>query len=1108
MLTDAQREALKAWLRRGRAATLAGIPRRAPGRTDLPLSYGQEQLWFLDRFAPGLAAYNIPNALELSGPLDVAALGRALDALAARHEALRTRLTPSADGHQVQMISPPEPVPVEPVDISALAADKRQARLREIIDTAAMRPFSLAEGPLLRAWLIQLADREHVLLLVVHHAVFDGWSAGLLTRELAALYGQEAAGVPAGLAELPVQFADYALWERDRLAGGTLAELQEYWRQALQGFQTIQFPADRPRPLVDSFEGARVQRTTDPGLLRDLREISRQHGTTLFVTLLAGLYALLQRYTGQSDLVVGTVSANRTRPELAALIGFLVNTLPVRCDLSGDPAFTELLARVREATTGAYAHQELPFGKLVETLQVKRDASRSPVYQVAFVFAERDVAPARGADVDFVLTDLAVGIDASKFDLDILAEARRDGLWLEATYTPALFDAGTVERLLANFETLLRGAAAGPSEPLSRLPVLTAAERHQELRGWNDTAARFPVECVHHGFEAQVARTPDAVAAEFEGDEASYARLDAEANRIARRLREAGVGPEVLVGVCMRASVRRLAALLGIWKAGGGYVPLDPGLPAGRLSFMVADTGMPVLLTDDASAGHVPPGISAAVMSIDAGLADGGQGDGGHAERAGDEAGLVDGGAIPANVAYVIYTSGSTGEPKGVVLEHRQVSNFLHGQIGYLRAGPQDRVLAFHSLSFDPSVQDMFLPLLCGARVVLASDQTLHSPPRLAALIRDRRLTLALLNPPVLSLLGHGPFPDLRVLSSGGEELPAELARRWLQHGIRCTNEYGPTETTVTAISMDMDSGTPMPPPIGRPMPNYQAYVLDAHLNPVPTGVIGELHIGGDSVARGYLNRPGLTARQFVADPFAARPGARLYKTGDLVRRRGDGTLVFLGRADGQVKIRGLRVELGEIEAALTAHPAVAQAAVTMVTDPAGDQQLAGYLRLHAGIEATAGELREHLASRLPGYLIPGYLIFVAEFPLTTSSKIDWSALPAPQPGSDAAAAVAPATLIETVLVNMYAVVLGHDRVGATDSFFDIGGSSLKVMRLITMLQDDLAVDIDVPTVFLAPTPRQLAGLLRDQHGLEDADLGADGLDGLVQLTEQSADPG
>ncbi len=1107
MLTESQRAALAARIKRGReGAAPGGIPRRPAGLAELPLSYGQEQLWFIDRLAPGLPTYNIPFAVRLSGPLDGGALGRALGQLTARHEPLRTRLAAGADGRPVQIIDPPPTSPsplsarLELVDLTGLEPERQSAAVRGYLDTEAVRPFQLADGPLLRTWLLRLANDHHVLIVVVHHTVFDGWSAGVFVRELAALYAAEATGEPAGLPELPVQYADYALWERDQLQGAALAELEAYWRDAMSGFATVQFPTDRPRGVLDTFNGASEQATADPGLLTGLRELSRREGTTLFVVLMATLQAVLSRCTGQTDLVIGTASANRIRKELAPLIGFLVNTLPLRADLSGDPPFTELLARTTAATTGTYAHQDLPFGKLVETLQVERDPSRAPVFQIAMTYLERDDTPLRAAGIDFVTSgaELLANFSAAKFDLDFGAEASSDGLYLNCSYKTALFDAATVSRLLGNWVVLMRGVVASPAARLSELPVLTEQERRNELEVWNDTAMELPVACVHEAFEAQAARTPAAPAAQFGDQQWSYADLNQRANRVARRLRALGVGPETLVGLCLRTSLDRLAALLGIWKAGGGYVPLDPGLPPERLSFMIADTQMPVLITDAASAPVVPAAPGLTVLSLDAERAAIDAMDGTNLAGHGtDETGGPDpaSGADVTNVAYVIYTSGSTGEPKGVVVEHRQAVNFLQGMIREWQIGPSSAVLQFAAFTFDVSVSDMFLPLLAGGKVVLASAETLHSPPRLAALIRDAGVTFACLPPAVLSLLADEQFPGLRTLLSAGSELSTELFQAWLRDGLDLYNGYGPTEAAIGATFMRMDAGTQLPPPIGRPKPNYQVYVLDSYLNPVPVGVVGELHIGGAGVARGYLSRPELTRERFIPDPFGTDRGARLYKTGDLVRRRADGTIVFVGRIDDQVKIRGLRVELGEIETAMLAYSGVAQAVVTVVTDPAGEQQLAGYLRPLPGVVPDLPGLRQHLAYSLPAYMVPVFLTVVDEFPLTTNGKIDKAALPEPQAPVATPGQVAPVTLIEAVVADSFVRLLGLDQVGATDSFFDLGGNSLQAMRLISMIDDELGVDIGAVAVFLARTPRQLAALLRDKHGLEDADLDAEGGD-------------
>lgn len=1102
MLTDSQRDALLARLRQSRSGAFGSgapgqIPSRRAGLTELPLSYAQEQVWFMDRFAPGLPNYNIPYAIRVRGPLDPGALKLALLGLTERHEALRTRLVPidiAADGHgAMQVIDPPTPVALATEDLAWLEPAKRDARVREFIRAEAMRPFDLAAGPLLRCSLVRLAANEHLLVVVVHHVIFDGWSGRVFVRDLAALYESSVTKEPARLAELPVQPADHAVWERERIQGRLLAELAAYWRRALDGFETLQFPTDRPRPVVDSFAGALAERTTGTALLAGLRELARREGTTLFCTVLAALLALLNRYTGQTDLVVGTVSANRGRPELTPMIGFLVNTLPIRCDVSGDPPFTDLLARVKETFIAAVAHAELPFGTLIDTLKIARDASRAPVFQITLTYAEPDETPVTAADVDFTCTDLVRGIDAAKSDLTFAAEARRDGLWIECSFKTALFDAATVERLLGHLETLLRGAVADPGARLSELPLLTGAESRAELMDWNDTAGPVPPGCVHERFEDQVSRTPAAVAAEYEGERLSYAELNRWANQIARRLRSLGVGPEVLTGVCMQTGLRRLAALLGVWKAGGGYVPLDPGLPAERLSFMIADTGMTVILADDASADSVPEAAPVTVVGVDAewdhltGLV-------------GDNPSGT--GVTPQNAAYVIYTSGSTGQPKGVVIEHRHAVNSLHGMTGQWRIRPGDAMLQFASLAFDASVEDTFMPLLAGARVVLAPTQTLHSPSRLAGLLLDSRIGLVSLTPAVLDLLPAGEYPDLRALMAGGDELPAEVARRWIRPGLRLVNAYGPTETTVNATYAELDAATLMPPPIGFPArPNYRAYVLDPHLNPVPRGVTGELHIGGASVARGYLNRPGLTSQRFIPDPF--NPGQRLYKTGDLVRRRPDGTLEFAGRIDSQVKIRGFRIELGEIEAKLASHPAVAQAVATVVTSPAGEREIAAYLRPVRDRQLDRAAVRAHVARTLPAAMIPAHLITVETFPLSASGKIDKKRLPAPVREQSLGQEL-PATPMESALAGLYAAVLGPAGLGVTDSFFDLGGTSLTAMRLVHMIGRETGVDLGVIEVFLHPSVRGLAASI-DAVKSGTARQAASGP--VVELTKGAAGP-
>ncbi len=1044
-----------------------------------PLSFSQEQLWFIDEFHHGLPAHNVPGIAWLHGELDVAALTRALGALIARHEPLRTRLVAGADGYPVRLIDPPGPVPsLELISCSGLPEQEAARRLRELADDEALRPFHLADDHPLRTRLVRLAADSHALVLVAHQTAVDERSLRVLVADLAALYG----GAAAELAPLPGRFAEHAEREREYLRGPALDGLADYWRSTLAGFEVSRFPADRPRPLLADHSGAIEEAFADAELLSRLRELSRDAGTTVGVTLLAALFVLLHRHTGQADLILGLAHD----PELAGTVGFLENMLPVRVDASGDPGFGEFLNRVREAADGARAH-DLPFARVVDALDIERDPGRFPVFQTAFRYTE-PVPPTSAGGVTFRYE--RAPLRASRYDVCLVTEPGPGGLRLEASYTPALYDAATVRRLLAHYEVLLRGVASRPAARLSELPMLTDAELHAELVEWNDTDTDLPVQCVHEGIQERVAAAPAAAAAEFAGAQISYAELNQQANQIARRLRSLGVGPEVLVGVCMGTGPRRLAALLGVWKAGGGYVPLDPGLPAERLSFMIADTGMRVVLTDDASADRIPSGNA---VSLDAAW---------DQLRLLDNSDLHDTGVTPGSVAYVIYTSGSTGQPKGVVVEHGQVIHFLHGMARHWRIGPGSAVLQFAAFTFDVSVMDMFMPLLGGAKVVLAAPETLHSPPRLAALIRDAHITFACLPPTVLNLLIGQDFPELRTLLSSGEELSSELLKAWLHIGAEIYNGYGPTECSIGSVFMKLEPSTPLPPPIGLPKPNYRAYVLDPQLNPVPVGVTGELHIGGPGVSRGYLNRPDLTRERFIPDPF--RPGGRLYKTGDLVRRRPDGTLVFAGRIDNQVKIRGLRVEPGEIETTLAGHADVAQAVVTVVPDQAGVPQLAGYLRPADGASIDVADIRQHLARSLPAYMVPTYLITLAELPLTAHGKINKAALPSPLSGVGSGDLVPPRTALEVALTDLYATVLGVERVGVTDSFFEAGGNSLQAMRLITELRAALAVDLDITAVFLTPTPRQLAEVLRDQHGFADSDLGPDGVEGLDRYLQDN----
>jgi amino acid adenylation domain-containing protein len=1090
-LSAEQQKALTTRFGKGRSGNSTAIPRRGPAVTELPLSFAQEQLWFIDQFHR-LPTYNIPSILRFSGELDVAALRNVFTALVQRHETLRTRLVTNAEGRPIQIIDPPAPMELAQLDLSD--DPDPQARLTQLAEARALETFDLANGPLLRAQLVRLSATDHAVVLSIHHTIFDGWSFEVLLREVAALYDQEVTGIPAALPELPIQFADYALWEKQRLRGPALDELLEYWRGRLDGFETVQMPTDRPRPGAADHDGRIAKVDLGSDTLSKLRLMASRQGTTPFVVLLTTLQVLMHRYTGQSDIMVGIPSANRVRSELAPLIGFLSNTLPIRTDFSDGSTFEELLRQVRDTTAEAYAHQDLPFAMLVDLLRVERDTSRAPIFQVGFRYGEA-AQPIQLSGVSLELQP--VDLKAAKFDLDFFAEARDGVLSVEVSYPPSLYDPATVQRLLGHFGIVLEAAVADPTQRVSHLPLLTDAELYDELYRWNDTAADFAISSIHERFEQAVQQYPDGIAGRLlsgseELESVSYAELNAHANRIARRLVEQGVGEEVLVGVCMQPSVRRLAVLLGIMKAGGGYVPLDPELPGDRLSFMIHDTAMPIIVSDAVSEPGLPI-TGSTVISLDTEWPAIMQLESDNLDRQ----------VSPANVAYVIYTSGSTGQPKGVVVEHRHALNFLLGMIEHWKIGLNERVLQFASLNFDVSVMDMFMALCSGATVIMADRPTLMSPPRLGDLLRSEQVTFACLPPAVVNLLTGQEFPDLRILLSAGEELSSELVKAWLRPGLHFYNGYGPTEAAIGATFGEMD-GTIFPPPIGRPKPNYQVYVLDQYLNPLPVGVTGELHIGGAGVTRGYLNRPELTAEKFIDDPFREVEGARLYRTGDLVKRLPDGNIVFVGRMDGQVKIRGLRVELGEIESAMSGFPGVLQSVVTVISDPAGQKQLVGYVRIDPAVSQvfSVADLRVALAQRLPAYMVPPSLLVLEQFPLTSNGKVDKAALPDPEavnPNSH----VEPKTLIETLVVDMYASLLKLDSVGIEDGFFDVGGSSLQAMQMVTRLRNDLAVDVDVTAIFLAPTPKQLATLLREKYGLEDVELDEQGLDGLIEQEPQ-----
>ncbi|MGW4690524.1 amino acid adenylation domain-containing protein, partial [Streptomyces sp. NPDC004244] len=1024
----------------GLAARLDGAGTARPALTArprperVPLSFAQRRLWFLNRMDGPSATYNMPFALSLTGVLDRSALHAALADVVARHESLRTVFRETGGvPHQV-VLSASQAHPMLPV------VELDESRLAERLAEPARRGFDLAAEPPVRAELYALAPDRHVLLVVVHHIAADGWSMGPLTSDLAAAYAARCRGEEPQWSPLPVQYADYALWQRD-LLGDTddpdslFARQLAYWKDELSGLpQQLQLPADRPRPPVASQQGGQVGVRLDAELHRALRDLATAHGASMFMVLQAGLAALLTRLGAGTDIPIGSPIAGRTDQALDELVGFFVNTLVLRTDTSGDPDFAELLGRVRQKALTAYDHQDVPFEYLVGVVNPARSLAHHPLFQIML-----GLQNAPGGDFDLPGLDVAaypVAAGTARFDLGVsLAERFGSdgspvGIVGAVEYATDLFDRSTVEALLARWARLLAAVAAAPDLPISGIDLLSARERSELLPAVDGAVAPVSLPAL---FAAQVAATPDAVALVSGDTELTYAELDARANRFAHALTARGVGPELVVAVALPRSVESVVAVLGVLKAGAAYLPVDPAYPRARIDFMLGDA-RPAVVVDD-------PALVAA---------------GGFPEV--DPAVVVDSG----HPAYVIYTSGSTGRPKGVVVSHMGVSGLVAAQIERLGVAPGSRVLQFASPSFDASFWDLCSALLTGAALVLAPAE---SP--LEALT-DRRLgvTHVTLPPSALAAVESAEL-TATTLVVAGEACTPELVARWAP-GRRMINAYGPTETTVCATMSDPLSPGSGVPPIGRPVAGFRVYVLDERLRIVPPGVVGELYVAGAGLARSYLNRPGLTAGRFVACPFGPA-GARMYRTGDLVRRRVDGELEYVGRADDQVKVRGFRIELGEIEAALAAHPGIAQAAVVARADRPGDKRLVAYLVPAPGSAPEAGELSERLRRELPEYMVPSALVTLDALPLTVNGKLDRAALPAPDYGAPGAGR-GPRTPQEQLLCGLFAEVLGLEQVHIDDSFFDLGGHSLLAARLASRVRETLGAELGLRMLFEAPT--------------------------------------
>ncbi|HEX2268324.1 MAG TPA: amino acid adenylation domain-containing protein, partial [Pyrinomonadaceae bacterium] len=1045
-----------------------------PEPEDLPLesksvivmSSGQERLWFLDQLEPGRTFYNLPYAIAIDGRLNVTALERSLKEVLRRHEVLRGIFS-NVDGHAICTIDRSATLNLPVVDLRELPGAADQQLKAEV-----RRPFDLSRGPLLRVNLLWVEDEKHILLLTMHHIVADRWSIQVLVRELATLYQAYSQNQPSPLPELPIQYADYALWQRQWLQSDEFAEHLSYWKQQLkEPAQVLQLPVDHPRPPVQSFESAHETLFLSREVTEALRQLSRSEGVTLFMLLTAAFQTLLHRYSQQQQISIGTPVAGRTRTETEPLIGFFVNTLVLRTDFGGDPSFAQLLQRVKRVALGAYAHQEVPFEKLVEELEVERSLSHTPLFQVMFAMQNMNMPALRLPELKLELLEADSG--SVPFDLMFFMTDTGETLVGQLQYSTDLFEAPTISRMIEHFERLLRSIVAEPQQRVSRLTLLSDAERQQLLVEWNQSERAYDSrQCVHELIAAQAARQPDLIGVSCGDEQLSYGELNEQANQVAHYLRELGVGPETIVGVCLERSTRLMVTLLGILKAGGAYLPLDPEYPAERLSYMIADAVAAVLITERQ---WQPQFSELAVRQLL--LAEEWEAIE-RCERHDPESGVT-----PENLAYVIYTSGSTGQPKGVMVSHGNLLNFLLSMREQPGLEAKDLLVAVTTFSFDIAGLELWLPLLVGGRLWLAEGWRAADPVALRELLASTQATVMQATPVSWRMLldaGWRARPEFKVLC-GGEALSGKLASELLSQSGRVWNLYGPTETTIWSTQQAVgelagELAELSVAPLGRPLANTQVYVLDQAGEVLPAGVAGELYLGGAGVARGYLGRAALTAEKFVPDAYGAG-GGRLYRTGDLVRWTSRGQLEYLGRADEQVKIRGFRIELGEIEAVLRQHEQVAECVV--VRGASEQAQLVAYvLPADASTPFAMEELRSYLGQHLPEYMVPNLIVKVAEIPRTANGKVDRRSLPAPETllHAQLVHAYEPAeTVTEEVVAGVWSQILHLDRVGRHDNFFHLGGHSLLATQVVSRLGDLFEIELPLRMIFESPTVKTLA---------------------------------
>ncbi|MBD2468775.1 non-ribosomal peptide synthetase [Nostoc sp. FACHB-145] len=1044
---------------------------------NIPLSFAQQRLWFLSQLEPNSSAYNIPAAVRLTGKLNVAALSKSLNEIIRRHEILRTTFT-VVDGEAIQVIGKGENFTFSVIDLQALSEEKKQQEVSKLAALEAQKPFDLLQGQLLRASLLQLAETDHVVLLTMHHIVSDGWSTGIFIKELTALYTAFSQGQASPFSELPIQYADFATWQRRWLQGEVLQTQLNYWKQQLGGnLPILELPSDRPRPVIQSNNGATRPLQLSKSLTEKLKDLSKQEGVTLFMTLLAAFKVLLYRYTQQEDIIVGTPIANRNRAEIEGLIGFFVNTLVLRTNLGNNPSFRELLHQVREVTLGAYAHQDLPFERLVEELQPGRDLSHNPLFQVMFILQNASTEVLHLPELTF--EQLKVDKNTANFDLTLSLTETKAGLKGDLEYNTDIFKADRITRMWGHFQVLLEGIVANPQQCLSELPLLTANEQHQLLVEWNNTEIHYPQDqCIHQLFEAQVEKTPDAVAVVFENQQLTYRELNAKANQLAHYLQQLGVKPEVLVGICVERSLEMLVGVLSILKAGGAYVPLDPAYPQERLAFMVEDAQVSVLLTETKLVQSLPT-LPTELIDLDRDW-----------EQIAKLPSFnpVSAQLHPDNLAYIIYTSGSTGQSKGVMIKHSSLVNaYFAWETTYQLRTNTTSHLQMASFSFDVFSGDLIRALCSGGKLVLCPRDLLLSPEQLYELMQKEKIDCAEFVPAVLRNLiqyldnSQQRLDFIRLLICGSDSWSGAEYLNFLQFcspQTRLINSYGLTEATIDSSYFETTAKNltiKQLVPIGRPFPNTQFYILDKYLQPVPIGVAGELYIGGCNLARGYRYRPELTAEKFIPNPFSYNSGDRLYKTGDLVRYLPDSNIEFLQRIDNQVKIRGFRIEIGEIEAAIEQYTETREAVVIVREDIPEDKRLVAYVVPHS-TEISVLELRNFLKSKLPSYMIPTAFVVLEQLPLTPNGKIDRRALPAPdiiqQSEENISSSLTP---VQEMLAGIWAEILGIKQVGIHDNFFELGGHSLLATRVISQIRKAFKVELPLRCLFESPTIAELA---------------------------------